>query len=163
MSTEHQLSKLMAEFIVNTIYGYESGLYRGIVLKSENIELTKQDSFKTWFIEFNVNYFNRAYSSLIKHDDKYITDNFEKMHTIMNHSYICLLNILFKMTVNIISEFDRSDLDVTSYDNYMKSVISQLTFFKEIIEKNLPAMLSHTCKGIDIKTCNPDEPLFYIK
>lgn len=69
---------------------------------------------------------------------------------------------MFRLTTEIISAYDRILFDITSYEKYMNSVENVLDTCKKFLVSELPDMISHTCSGIDIKTCNPNEPLFYI-
>lgn len=158
-----KLADLMSDFICETIGGFESGLYKSLASRGENIDKIKTQQMTFLLVNFNMNYYNRAYSSLIRKNDPYINDKFGEMNKVMNHSYICLLNILFKLTTEIIAEYDRTLFNVTSYENYMRSVKIVLDTCKEFLMTELPNMISHSCSGIDINTCNPDEPLFYIK
>jgi hypothetical protein len=163
MNQHTQLANLMSEFICSTICGFESGLYKSLITSGENINKIKTNQMTVILVNFNMNYYNQAYSSLIKKNDQYIVEKFGQMHKIMNHSYICLLNIMFRLTTEMLTIYDRNLLNITSYENYMKSVQAILNKCNEFLIEELPKMISHTCSGIDISTCNPDEPLFYIK
>jgi hypothetical protein len=158
-----KLANLMTNFICDTIRGYESGLYKSFVMNNKNMNDILTHKMTFILVNFNVKYFNNAYSSLIRNDDPYIMEKFGEMHDVINHSYICLLNILFKLTTDIITSYDRSIFNVFSYDEYMKSVDIVLETCKKVLLDELPKMISHNCNGIDITTCNPNEPLFYIK
>jgi hypothetical protein len=158
-----KLANLMTNFICDTIRGYESGLYKSFVMNNKNMNDILTHKMTFILVNFNVKYFNNAYSSLIRNDDPYIMEKFGEMHDVINHSYICLLNILFKLTTDIITSYDRSIFNVFSYDEYMKSVDIVLETFKKVLLDELTKMISHNCNGIDITTCNPNEPLFYIK
>lgn len=158
-----KLANLMSDFICETIGGFESGLYKSLTSHKEDINKIKSQNMTFLLVNFNINYYNRAYSSLIRKNDPYIVEKFGEMNKIMNHSYICLLNIMFKLTTEIITGYDRTLFNTTSYEDYMKSVKIVLDTCKEFLLTELPNMISHNCTGIDIQTCNPDEPLFYMK
>jgi hypothetical protein len=152
-----KLSNLILDFVKNTILGIESGMY-----KTMRLEI-KDTLIKIIQINFLVEYFNKAYSALILNTDQYFVQKFKEMHEELNHSYICLLNITFNFTIQLVQQINRDNLNVNTYELFMKSLED------EIIQHNIfqPSMIepfiSHTCTGIDIKTCNPNEPLFFIK
>jgi hypothetical protein len=152
-----KLAQLMVDFTESTILGVESGMYKTIK------HLLKENNIKQIQYGFCVEYYNSAYRSLILNNDTYFVEKFTEMHQELSHSYICLLNIIFTISLRLIDSIDRNKLDDSTYDKYIKSVqkeIKKAEFFK--VEYFEP-LLSHTCSGTDIKTCNPDEPLFFIK
>lgn len=153
----HKLAELMLDFAFNTIRGFESGLYRRMKDEVQN------DFVKLMQINVCVKYFNNAYSSLILEDDPYIIEKFGEMHSELSHSYICLLNIVFALTTGLIQQLDRSKLNPLSYSDYMKSVEIQIKSCDIYTPSHLEQFLSHKCEGMDIKTCDPNEPMFFIK
>lgn len=157
-----KLAQLMTDFICNTVHGYESGLYKGISSHQDNFAKFGDHAFTIYLINFNVHYFNTAYSSLIKNDDPGLTEKFDEMQEVLNHSYICLLNILFRLTTEILTSYTRTKLNTSSYKSYMDNIESILEERRVALMIELPKCLSHECTGLDIKTCNPDEPLFYM-
>lgn len=152
------------EFVFNTIMGHESGFYKmtmmGKMLTKEDL---KKDEKMHGMIAFAiVSYLNDAYRSLILKNDPYFLEHFNNMAKHKNHSMICLLNIVFVVLQTIHMNFDRSKLDITSLESYKASVMSQLIQRKTEITPKLIDMMSHECKGIDIKTCDPNEPMFHL-
>lgn len=164
MTTENDKSALLAteiyKFVGNTVLGHERGMYRVLVhRKYSPTVLTKPNSFSL-FTGAALNYFNGAYKSLVLRDDPYVVDCFDKMHKIYNHSYICLLNIVFKVYMETHSSLDRSKLDVTSLETFEKSVRQLLHASEQDIRLALSALLNHECHGQDISKCDPNETMF---
>jgi hypothetical protein len=157
-----KLSKLIADFIVSTITGTESGFYKQFRQKKIVDKLNDSTFMKVAIATAHVNYFNILYKSLILKNDEYVTKKFLSMHNIMNHSYICLLNIIFKVCVDVHQIIPRSEMIVNCYENYMLIVKAMLDNINPFIIDMLKEMLSHNCNGTDISTCNPDEPMFHI-
>lgn len=152
-----QLANLILDFTKNSIMGTESGLYK--TLK----QLVRSPIIKNVQMNFLVEYFNGAYRAIILNGDQYFVSKFSEMHNILDHSYICLLNITFAICIQLVEIINRDELDISSYDNYMESLAIQITN-NEIFKPEVVAQfLSHTCQGIDIKTCDPNEPMFYAK
>ena len=146
------------EFLTNTVKGYYSAIYKFYNKNvNQNIIMCIQ--------VFNVQYFNDAYKSLILRNDPYITNIFDQLHSYYNHSYICLLNITFILTNIVLSKITIEDLDLTNYTQYMKSVsdsIEDILKSTNLREKFVHS-ISHVCDGIDIKKCNPNEDMFYLR
>lgn len=149
-------------FVGNTIIGHERGMYRFLSTRGQPTQILKHpNAFALLFGGAVANYFNGAYRSLILRDDAYIMECFDKMHAICNHSYICLLNIVCTMYVEAHGSIDRSALDTSSLAQYEASVRAQL--YSEILGKlraACAAAINHECDGIDIATCDPNEPMF---
>lgn len=149
------LADLIVEFCLNTIKGMESGFYKTFAKKNTLILTTNvlQDTINGFIID----YLNRTYRSLIVDDDVYITDVFEKMKP-YNHSFVCILNIIAQLIKVLVEKMHRPLLQTGSYESYMTSVEQQLHILAYIFRSNMN--LSHKCTGIDIRTCDPDKPMF---
>ncbi len=156
-----QLVKLIVEFSRNTILGQESGVYKSISNSSIPLPLSalKTNNIAALYSKSITVYLNKCYRSLILDDDRYITDQFNKMSDLMNHSKICLLNIIAKCIQFLFAMIDRQKLDISSYDNYMSSLSSQMILNRESFEMFVGAV-NHGCQGKDIKTCDPDTDMF---
>lgn len=155
--TEKTLGHIICQFIGSTIVGTERALFR------TNIDLLRSDKTAQNAVSVGLAlYFNDAYVSLIKRNDKYIEEQFDAMHKINGHSYICLLNIVFFSTVDILKQVKHENLNFSSLDNFTKSLQNQL--FPLLVEKkvNMESLFQHTCAGIDIKTCDPEKPMFHV-
>lgn len=165
MTEINELALLVCDFCFSTIQGHESGIYKSLKMNMINLSL---DTLRTnqmlgFFTGATMNYLNGAYVSLIKRNDTYIMEKFDAMCKISNHSVICLLNIIMVFIMEIHSSLDRSKLNISSYELYIKSVMSQLNSKYEESLLTLGKSLSHSCNGIDIKTCDPNKPLFFTK
>lgn len=166
MSDKTELVKIMCDFMTATITGHESAFYKAITAKMLGVDLSalKNAQLTQCLIApAMMNYMNGAYVSLIKNNDEYINDYFSRMQGVCGHSCICLLNIIFFTGLSIHMSLDRTNLDISSYDNYMKTVTNQLAITIEKTKEILLESISHVCNGIDIKTCDPNVPLFSIK
>jgi len=160
MSSE-KLAEEMISFMYNTIGGHESAFYK-VLLTGKHFTkdtIKDRDFMKNYIIMATINYLNSAYKSLILKNDSYISQCFQRM-SVLNHSMICLLNILNCNILVIHGELDRSKLDTSSYDKYMASVSSQLREKCNNMKEILTNSLNHDCSGIDISTCDPTVDLF---
>ena len=154
------LIKVMDEFIVNTIYGHESGFYKAFFM---NRDILKMDNMRNMIDIASANYLNQAFRALIKDDDEYFVKYFHKMNSFMNHSYICLLNITYVFLTMIHNKLDRTTFDTTDYQKYMESVVKERDKVISMVKSDIVKSISHVCTGEDIKKCNPDEDLFVIQ
>jgi len=156
---KERVADIMLEFISNTITGHESGFYK---LMNGSEDTLKSDQMRTAIDLSSVNYLNQAYKSLIKNDDEYFAKYFKAMAGIMNHSYICLLNIILVHMLNIHEAIKRSDLDTSTYDNYMTTIEVQIKNLSNSTRPLIVESISHDCHGEDIKDCDPEQDLFVI-
>jgi len=125
---QNELVDLILEFVKRTIVGHERGTYRFMASHHVPLEGVKTDAwFKAFLIDAAVNYFNLAYKSLIRRDDPYICGAFDRMHQLHDHSYICLLNIVFATTINLHGSMDRSVLEHADLETFEESVMCALT------------------------------------
>jgi len=158
------IALLMCKFVTQTIIGHERGTYRVFAATGRPMDsLRIPNTFRTLFGGAAVSYFNGAYKSLILRDDKYIEASFDEMHNVCGHSHICLLNIVFKVYMTMHSQIDRTKLDTTCLASYQKSVETMIVPLAERFLTFYATMMNHECNGIDISTCDPDEPLFQLK
>lgn len=155
------IAETMIEFIYNTIVGHESGFFKAHEsMGLEKKDLKKSESMKPIVLIISSNYLNVVYKSLIREDDDYVISYFHKMKNALNHSLICLLNIVYVIVIASHNDIDRTKLNINSYDKYMKNVKEQLKIILENKKEFLKDKLNHECKGINIKDCDPDEDMF---
>lgn len=102
-----------------------------------------------------VDYFNNCYISLI-------IKNFDEMNKIMPHSVICLLNIISDFKLKIHQNIDRKKLDLSNYNNYMKSLNDKLKLLLNDQFNNIINSISHKCIYKDISKYDPNKPIFKI-
>lgn len=151
-------------FCINTILGQESGLYKCLHIynvEMPGIDNIRSDRVKIVLQHALVDYLNSCYKSLILKNDEYVIESFEKIKKTKNHSEICLLNIMFAVIRSAILEVDRHKFDDVSYDEFMYSVKKEYEIFFNSID--FDKILDHECSGQKIESCNPDEPMFFIK
>lgn len=148
-------------FIIDSMSGVESALYKSTKIQNHALEHLKQNETKSIIFMLTIKYLNICYRSLILKDDNYVIDKFNEMIKYKKHSFICLLNIYARVMQMIIEMIDRSHLEVDSYEKYMDSYNTQLLMMIGTME--FEKLVSHDCKGIDITICDPDKPLFQLK
>ena len=96
-------------------------------------------------------------------NDKYVNEKFGEMQQIMDHSPVCLINMLFMLTMRIHTQIDRKKLDTSSYDKFMASVRVELDRIMPSAENLAPAF-GHTCAGPKkAPPLKPGEQMFYAK
>jgi hypothetical protein len=155
--SEKLLADRIVQFIKNTIVGHESAIYK-IATKTHPYDkfeipleitmLTKHHILSKLVATFTENYFNQVYESLVNKDDPYIINMFDELKNIMNHSPICLINIIAHTCVQYHIKLDRSLLITNSYESYMKSVNVILNdMFNENFMDTLISGISHKCNG----------------
>jgi len=155
------LADMMSEFVSSTIVGHERGIYR--YFKHCNMPLEKlhrSDCFARLLAGATINYFNLAYKSLIRRDDLYVCTAFDRMHRVAQHSYVCLLNVLLTVTINLHSSIDRSALDVTNLEAYQASIESALQPTLDAVRQCIADHFAHDCHGEDIAHCDPNVDMF---
>jgi len=157
-----QVAAIVTEFLFKTIVGHERGLYRALRMQGKDLSNLRDKTAFLYFAGTTASYFNGAYKSLILRDDVYIMEWFDRMHNVSQHSYICLLNIVCKMCLDIHGAVDRSALDVSSLEAYQHSVETALKPLLVDAYTNLATRLNHQCAGMDIRTCDPNTPMFHI-
>lgn len=153
---KQKLAELIHDFVVCTIYGFERAYYR----TKDNLGINLQDAKQCINLPAIAHepYYNKLYKSLILRDDKYVIDSFDEMRSVFNHGYICLLNICLTISMNLHKSLQRHLFDVSSLDEYSKSVEFQLVLTKDLMIDEITKCISHTCKGDDISKNDPNEP-----
>jgi len=160
--SKQKLASLLVDFSIITIKGHESVLYKacGTILSLSRSFLTT-NVIGSMFSSIVTDYLNHCYRSLILDDDAYVTTKFNEMTSTMDHSKICLLNIIANIIKILFENIDRSNLDISTYEKYMNCITYQLNNSREKIIQNLSRSLSHECSGDDIKQQDPNQPMFY--
>lgn len=157
------LATLICNFIESTAIGHERAIYRLFSIKAVPLQVLQESTFDSLHLKQSIGYFNNAYRSLILRDDPYIAAHFDAMHKVSGHSYICLLNIVFATYLATHRAVDRSSLNLSSLEALTESLKTRLQPLLVALKNDLEKSFSHQCHGIDIKTCNPNEPMFYAK
>lgn len=165
-----QITNLIKHFVFNTIVGSERGMFKTFQ-KLEVAEMLKSESTLHSIKHYLIEYFNSGYRALIysnngekkreEDKDEYYQEQFGQMHAIKNHSYICLLNMVFAIAINIESMFDRLSFDITSLEAFENSVRLQFIIIFGTMKEKLIEQFNHECDGMDITTCDPEEELFF--
>ena len=159
-----KLASLIVSFVHSTCLGQERRLYRTIrakMFEGLKVDDMKKDSFSPTLTGATADYMNGCYKSLIVGDDEYVTSKFKEMTDTCGHSEICLLNIVTQCILMVYDTIVRDMLDVSSLEAYENSWERQFSVISRVLSGPLSKTLSHECNGIDIKTCNPDEPMFH--
>lgn len=167
MSDPSELARLLCEFLVKTILKQEGLNYRDLsALLKEDAQLPDSGFLFKKMAFVTIDYFNAAYKALILRNgdgDAEALACFDHIHGTSNHSYICLLNVAVAMSMRMRSMIDYAMANYDSEEDYLLSIASQLTPLIKAVHDNLFVNFMHNCCGTDIRTCNPDEPMFAIK
>lgn len=157
-----ELAVLILDFVKDTMVGQEGGMYKMFSHSGMCVSGLKENNAKMLLFYGVVDYMNLCYRSLIKKDDEYVVERFSEMKAVLNHSEICLLNIVFATIKNIHDRLDRSQFDTTDYEKYKNSVHQQIINISLSMFDSLKNSLGHDCTGEKIENCNPDEDMFHI-
>ena len=138
--------------MTNTLFGIESAMFKrkDVLGGVEDFRLT---------VRFAISYLNDCYKSLILGDDPYVTNQFVLL-TASNHSPVCILHICMFIISKAILSIERSMLNVSDYNAYMTSVAALYRPYLDSV--NYDEFFEHICRGPDIRSCNPNVPLFRI-
>jgi len=156
---QHLIGKEIVNFIADTIYDHESYFYNVAYDKADSpvfnkSKLSDENFMDKLILLTTINYINDTYRSLILQDDEYIMDYFNRM-CINNHTTLCLLDFLFRAILITHTNFDRSEMDISTHESYMKIVNKQID--ENIDDTILIDMLDdHECTILDISTCDPE-------
>jgi hypothetical protein len=161
------LSSLILGFVFDTCLGQERGVYKAIhggAFSGLSVDdLKKEEPIGSILTGATADYMNGCYKSLITLDDKYIVSKFKEMTDECGHSEICLLNIIAQCIFLVYGTIIRDSLNTSSLEKYSESWEKQYRAISVGLSASMSGNLSHECKGIDIKSCNPDEPMFMTK
>ena len=148
------------DFMVRTIVGQESGLYRVFSVHPSMIVHIKEDSVWCLLQPAKLDYYNTLYKVLILKNDPDVLLSFADMNC--HHSKICLLNILLLLETKTHQSIHRSTGDISTRESWVKFIRDYLNG-KDVREQNIQeiqASLNHECSGIDISTCDPNVKVF---
>ena len=162
MSDDENKGKLAVQmwvFIRQSVLGAQRGLYRTMSVDILSRPLTV---YTTAPYAQN-NYYNRIYRSLIKKDDEYINKEFSEMKSYMDHSTLCLLNILASTSFMLNAGLDATKMNYESLETYSDSVDDQINEWNERILMCLYTTLTHNCTGEDVKPTDELEDIFFFK
>ena len=166
INKKNKLVRKLIEFCTETIKGHESGFYK-TVTNTSMLPLTrddlKTDKMYNIITLSAINYLNICYKSLILKNDPYVINKFKEMTDIFTHSEVCLLNIICMLLMKVHTGLDRKNLDIASYEKYMKSLTVEIDLLTSPQYNMLLQNVNHVCTGEDITTCNPNEPMFHAK
>ncbi len=175
------LADKIIEYVKTTIRGNESGTYKvasGIIkIPGRNspvdldmiINTEKMQGFITTTI---ARYFNTTWESLVVKDDpqhpkfdKYVNDVWDDLLSVLGHGPVCLMSVIGRLCIEVNRNLDRSQLDISSYESYMKSLDELLEkVFRESFHKmTTTRLISHVCNGEKKATpCEPGKNFFML-
>ena len=162
-----ELIKHINAYIHQIISGFESGIYKMILSTDpeKRIHLnSNHQPFIPIFRDLHEVYYTSTYNSIVKRDDKFVVDTFDKLQTLSKHSKKCLLNILANLIVSIHFNLDRKKLQCKNYDMYMKSLHKAIDDVITVV--NMPKLFDHECKSIndsELKLLSEGEKFITIK
>ena len=169
--TPHALKKQklaidMIKMAKGVITGHESGMYKAASggtrineaggTRGFTLDVLKDKKIQKMIISMTEMYFNKQ----CKYFTEKTVPHFElwkRMIELLDHSILCMMMMMSQMTVSFHVNMDRSKLDTSSYDNYMKSVKEYLDIlFNAEFLLGIIKMLSHECNG-GKELGNPDK------
>lgn len=163
MDSFEQTSKIITDFVINTITGHESAFYKTFHNDS------RIDFYDPLIADYLIKtatatYLNSVYKSLILRNDKYITNIFDKIKSYTNHSEVCMLNLISRHLILLHNAVPRRRLTLSmqtlDYENYMRIFQGFFNDIRPLIEKTVIESLSHECTGVSIENCDPNIDLF---
>ena len=143
MDPRVQLAKKVREFVHETIRGHELGFYKMRIVFP--FKLNTEDA-KGLIPSVAINYFNVVYEALVSEEDEFVNEKFGEMQKIMKHSPVCLINMVFMLTVRFHTKMDRTKFNMDSYEKYMESVLKEFEKIMPSAEMLAPAF-GHKCAG----------------
>ena len=154
-----KLYELILDFAKKTIICIEASLYKTMG------KFISNKFIKNLQINFCIGYFNDIYKALVLNSNKNITNKFIEIHNLLPNSFLCLLNITFNLTNDIIQNINRTNFNTNSYEEYIDSINKEFILLNmikyEYIEK---IILKHVCIDvnidIDIKKNDPNKRYF---
>lgn len=152
----------LKSFVKRTILAHEIEFYRRVpsMHKSNSYDTLRTDLVKTFVTGATEIYMNTLYRSLILDDDQYVTDFFNKLSALSEHTKYCLLNIVCFITINVHLNISRLHLNVSTLSDYLYSVNEQIDDNFGKMTEQINNKLDHKCLEKDIKTCDPNIKLF---
>jgi len=164
------------DFLVHTATGHESGLYKGTVSQlaalqqdgSQLAALQQQDGVTAIIQAATLRFFNDTYDEMAKLGAGVAVApgpavQFHQMCASIAHSPVCIINIAFRLYLELHLKLDRSLLDVSSYDAYMASVAIALRARLAKMPRLESLFKQHECHGE--RVCEPLPPgkqMFYL-
>ena len=111
------------------------------------------------------NYYNLIFQSLILKNDSELLKRFDNLILSCEHKELCLLNILFKLTLlflhNIMENHHKFKKQTLAdyMDDINNCILNIIDDKKEILKENL----SHECKSLSLDKCDKSKLPFTIK
>lgn len=147
-SRDEDLEKLrneIIEYIYILIDDAEKKIYQIIINNGFDKDILIANNDKTIhdiILLLHENKFNEMYESLKDGVDE-IVDIFANFQKYKNHSPWCLIKEISVSTLEIHQNIDRSNLDISSIDSYVKSIHTE--FLKVANASNTAYYLNHSC------------------
>lgn len=158
------------DFLKSTMVGSTRAIYRRVPDKKI---INNKLIFESIFTISICEYFNKGFRALIYSADGPKKREFDKDEFWINtfskfinpkQSYICALNKIMDAIKEILKSIDYKSIDISSIEKIEESLTLQLneildnSIFNDIFDH-----LSHPCDGQDIKFCDPNINMFFIK
>eukprot|EP01138_Halocafeteria_seosinensis_P006153 gb/GECG01006292.1/.p1 GENE.gb/GECG01006292.1/~~gb/GECG01006292.1/.p1 ORF type:complete len:175 (+),score=14.65 gb/GECG01006292.1/:1-525(+) len=151
-----RLAAAISSFLFTTARGTESALYQTITRE----ELLNKASMGIKTTYCSIKYLNICYKSIIRRDNQFITDSFDHMTSIMQHSEICLLHLILNCLRRIHGMIERQYCDLSSREAYRASLAPQLIGAIATVYPSLVTSVNHGCTGTSIRNEDPEQELF---
>jgi hypothetical protein len=151
---KQRLASAMLDFAVQTIVGAERAFFRRALP-------VRSAAMQPIAVEGLIFYMNLAHRALCLHDDAHLERVFRRMRDCLAHSYVCLLNLVARLTKRLQEGLNRERLAVDSLEAYSASVEAQLRAAADARRSALEAEISHTCSGDELDPYDPQRPMFF--
>ncbi len=160
----HQLDKIIRycnEYVLKSELGY---YMKGPELGVDN-EYLMNSKFAIISNQYIITYFNNIYHDLIvgaaQSGGEDVIQLFNKLNSNKDHSDLCILNLIVSVISKYNMNIDRTLLDISDKEKYLKSINYQFTtiinrFFDLFVER-----MNHKCEMINMSELDPDTILFY--
>lgn len=125
---------------------FESNLFKLTYTEPQLYSLLQIEHIKNILLEYCVQYFNDTYIQNINKTNIGHNDIYHEIHSLNNHSYLCILHQCFNIISSLISSSNRILFDYSSYDTYFASVT---TYTQDQIKQiDFTNLFNHNCNEI---------------
>lgn len=163
-------TKQFLDFLLGVALGHESEFFKNAATFSH--VLIFKPPMDAMVQGVALNYFNNLYDALAYLNDhtvdapgpetQKLAAVFDTLCKSINHSPVCVINIAFRLYVQVHLGLDRSLLDVSSYDAYMASVEKQCRAHP-CFTVPLTALFQHQCAGARVcERMPPGKKMFHL-
>ncbi len=161
------------DFLIGVAYGHESGMFKNFAGIGQLDILLDIGRVVPMIRLMGLSFFNDTYDGIALLSNiatnnvpriqmQSMSFRFSELCRMIDHSPVCIINIAFRLYMQLHENMNRSKFDISSYDAYMMSVKIELEALIEGMPPFEP-IFSHECKGD--RVCEPLPPgkkMFYL-